>query len=231
MLEQQLVLEVAFVTAARAGRFWLAIVQEYPLDSGRTASTVPAECMSCNWTFWMHLTKVSWAKVANLWLCVPRSNLLCMETGCVNGPGHSHCDKEMDVTTKDIQQQRHLAAEQGRAFASTIQMDTSCKVLQCLLRMKWVSGQIYPDAKSDQVKNGYCFRQVSAQEFSHLAIAYKPPTRKLTNRQSWRLLCLWFAAENWSVAHCGCCWKYICSFTVGNRDPQPSATSCKLNRS
>lgn len=32
------------------------------------------------------------------------------------------------------------------------------KLLQCLLRMKTVSGQIHPDAKSDQVKNGYCFQ-------------------------------------------------------------------------
>lgn len=65
--------------------------------------------------------------MANLWLCVPRPNPLRKETGCVNGLGHYCGDKEMDVTTEVVQQQRHLAAEQGRAFARTSQMDTSCK--------------------------------------------------------------------------------------------------------
>lgn len=32
------------------------------------------------------------------------------------------------------------------------------KLSQYLLRMKKVSGQIYLDAKSDQVKSGYCFQ-------------------------------------------------------------------------
>lgn len=32
------------------------------------------------------------------------------------------------------------------------------KLLQYLLRIKKDSGQIYLDAKSDQVKNGYCFQ-------------------------------------------------------------------------
>lgn len=88
-----------FTTTVRAGRLWLTAVQEYPLDSGRTASMVPVECMSWNWTLWMGLRKVTWAKVANLWLCMPRSNLLCKEIGCVIWLGHYYGDKEMDIST------------------------------------------------------------------------------------------------------------------------------------
>lgn len=50
----------------------------------------------------MSLTKATRAKVANLWLCVPRPNLVCKEAGCVNGLGHYYGDKEMDVTTEAV---------------------------------------------------------------------------------------------------------------------------------
>lgn len=122
------------------------------MDSGRTTSRVPAECMSCNWTLWMGLTKVTWAKVANLWLCVPRSNLLCTETGCVNGLGHCHCDKEMYVTTRLYRDIWLLS--RARPLPLLFKWTHPAKLLQCLLRMKKVSGQIYPDAKSEQVKKG-----------------------------------------------------------------------------